>query len=78
MRTTVQLEDDTAAAVENLRREKGLGVSEAVNALIRRGLPPRDKRQRFVQETRDLGLKVDVTNIADAIELLEDPTSRVP
>lgn len=76
MRTTVQLEEDTAAAVENLRMEKGIGVSEAVNELIRLGLLAGEKRGRFVQKTRDLGLKIDVTNIADAIEILEDPMAR--
>lgn len=76
MRKTVQLDKDTAAAVKSLRKEKGLGVSEAVNALIRRGLLLRSERRRFIQETRDLGLKVDVTNIAGSIEFLEGPTTR--
>lgn len=76
MRTTIQFDEDTSAAVERLRREKGLGVSEAVNELIRRGLLPRQEQGRFVQKTRDLGLKVDVSNIADAIEILEGPAAR--
>ena len=76
MRTTIQLDEDTSAAVERLRREEGMGVSEAVNELIRRGLLPRQEQRRFVQKTRDLGLKVDVSNIADAIEILEGPAAR--
>ena len=39
MRTTVTLEKDAAAAVESLRRREGVGVSEAINRLIRAGLP---------------------------------------
>jgi len=76
MRTTVQFDDDTAAAIERLRRESGLGVSEAVNLLIRRGLLPRTTSQPFVQETHPLGLKIDVSNVADALEVLEGPQAR--
>ena len=31
MRTTVALDDDVVAAVERVRRERGLGLSEALN-----------------------------------------------
>ena len=55
MRTTLRLDDDTARAVEQCRRERGIGVSEAVNELIRRGLLPRDDRVAFRQRTRPLG-----------------------
>lgn len=41
MRTTVDLDEDTSRAVKQLREESGLGVSQAVNELIRRGLLPR-------------------------------------
>src|SRR3954447_3348982 len=45
MRTTVTLANDVAAAVERLRRERSIGVSEAVNELVRNGLAaPRRKR----------------------------------
>jgi len=76
MRTTVTFDDDTAAAIEKLRREKGLGVSEAVNELVRRGLLPRSERGRFVQRTHPLGLKVDVSNVAEALEVLEGALAR--
>jgi hypothetical protein len=61
--------------VEALRREAGLGVSEAVNELIRRGLLPREPAPAFVQRTRPLGLRVDVSNIGEAIETLEGPAA---
>jgi hypothetical protein len=76
MRTTIEFDDDTSSAIEQLRREEGLGVSEAVNELIRRGLLPRPERPRFEQQTRRLGLKIDVSNIADAVEVLEGPQTR--
>ncbi len=38
MRTTVTLDPDVAAAVSHLRTERGIGVSAAINDLVRRGL----------------------------------------
>ncbi|MEJ5254091.1 MAG: ribbon-helix-helix protein, CopG family [Acidimicrobiales bacterium] len=76
MRTTVTFDDDTARAVEQLRRERGVGVSEAVNELIRRGLVQRPQRAAFRQQTRRLGLTIDVSNVAEALEVLEGPRSR--
>jgi antitoxin component of RelBE/YafQ-DinJ toxin-antitoxin module len=76
MRTTIEFDADTAAAVEAIRREMGLGVSEAVNTLIRRGLLPRAKSTPFVQQTQALGIKVDVSNVAEALENLEGSQAR--
>ena len=77
MRTTVDLDDDTAAAVDNLRRAERLGLSEAVNQLIRRGLIARVGDQPpFVARTHPLGLRVDVSNVADALEALEGLDAR--
>lgn len=76
MRTTVLLDDDTAAAIQKLRREQGKGVSEAINELIRRGLRPPPVSERFVQRTHRLGAMIDVSNVADAIETLEGPAAR--
>lgn len=76
MRTTVELSDDTAAAVDRARRDLGIGVSEAVNELIRRGLMPREGRHVFRQRTRRLGLRVDVSNVSAALEDLEGVESR--
>ena len=76
MRTTVNLEKDVAAAVDRLRRERSLGVSEAVNELIRAGLTNRREGSPFEQRSRPLGLRVDVTNVAETLEQLEGPTHR--
>jgi hypothetical protein len=80
MRTTISLDDDVQAAVDQLRRAEGIGMSEAVNRLARGGLVRADrgrsKPTRFVQQTARLGVRLDVTSIADAIEQLDGPTAR--
>ncbi len=79
MRTTVTLDDDVAAAIDRLRRERGVGVSEAVNELVRSGLSESGKpgrRRSFRQRTARLGLKVDVSNVAEVLEVLDEPRRR--
>jgi hypothetical protein len=71
MRTTVEFDEDTATAIADLRRELGIGVSEAVNELIRRGLLPRLQSRPFRQGTRRLGLRIDVSDVAGALEVLD-------
>jgi hypothetical protein len=76
MRTTVTLDDDVAAAVQQLRLERGVGVSEAVNRLARAGLTVKASRTPFRQRSVPMGMNVDVTNVAEALELLDGPASR--
>jgi Arc/MetJ family transcription regulator len=76
MRTTVSLDDDVAAAVDQLRRERRLGLSEAVNELIRLALRTPRSRPAFRQRTAALGLRVDVSNVAEALDLLDGPAAR--
>lgn len=77
MRTTLTLADDVAAAVERLRRERSLGMSEAVNELVRAGLTSeRAEREPFRQKTYDLGVGIDASNVGEAIETLDGPTAR--
>jgi len=76
MRTTVTFDDDTRMAIERLRRERALGLSEAVNELIRAGLGRRRGQRPFAQRTRPIGLRIDVGNIAEAIEELDGPATR--
>jgi hypothetical protein len=72
MRTTVRLDEDVLAAAEHLRRELHVGLSQAVNELARRGMQRSVAHRPFRQRTRPLGLRVDVTNVAEALELLEE------
>jgi hypothetical protein len=76
MRTTVTLAPDVAAVVEALRRERGLGVSEAINELVRSGLSADQSRHPFRQTAHDLGSGLDISNIAEAIETLDGPAAR--
>jgi Ribbon-helix-helix protein, copG family len=77
MRTTVTLADDVAAAVERLRRERSLGMSEAINELVRAGLiKGQEHPAPFRQKAHDLGLGIDFSNIGDTLETLDGPASR--
>lgn len=76
MRTTVDLDDDTARAIERVRRERGIGLSEAVNELLRRGLLHQAPTKAFSQSTHPLGARIDVSNVAEALDLLEGPARR--
>jgi hypothetical protein len=72
MRTTFTLDDDVAAEVERLRREEGLGLSEAVNRLIRQGMARPPRPETYEHRTASIGLKVDVTDIGQVLDLLDD------
>ena len=76
MRTTITLDRDVAQAVQRLRRQRGLGLSEAVNDLIRLGLRAKRPRRSFRQGTHALGLRIDVRNVAEALEQLDGPAAR--
>lgn len=72
MRTTITLADDVAAAIEQMRRERGTGLSESVNELVRRGLATPEAAGRFTQRTSDMGQALlpldDVAGLLDAID----------
>lgn len=74
MRTTVHLDDEVLAAAAQLQRERHIGLSEAVNELARSGLRahPTGASGSFQQRTSDLGVHIDVSNVADALELLDN------
>jgi len=76
MRTTLTLADDVAAAVEHLRRERSMGMSEAVNELVRAGLTKQEAAAPFRQKAHDLGRGIDFSNVAEAIETLDGPATR--
>jgi len=77
MRTTVTLDADVAAAVESLRRERHVGVSAAVNELIRSGLSRAPSTAKpFVQRSSAMGARMDIANVADVLEVLDGPAAR--
>jgi hypothetical protein len=73
MRMRVTLDEDVAAAVEQLCRDRSMGVREAVNQLIRAGLQAAPRRRPFRQESQRLGLRIDVNSVGDALDRLEGP-----
>jgi DNA-binding HxlR family transcriptional regulator len=77
-RTTVALADDVMAELQRLRRERSISLSQALNELVRAGMiRKKEPRKKFVQRTHDLGRAyIDVTNVAEALELAEDPCYR--
>ncbi|MCL1922728.1 MAG: ribbon-helix-helix domain-containing protein [Propionibacteriaceae bacterium] len=77
MRTTVRLDPDVASAVEHLLRTSRISQSGAINLLARRGLERTPEPSTvFTQRTTDLGLTIDVSNIAEALDHLDqlDPS----
>ncbi len=77
MRTTVTFDKDVAAAVRELQRSRSIGLSEAVNELIRKGLiESKRPRKPFKQRTYDMGLLIDVTDVAEALDIAEGPFRR--
>lgn len=76
MRTTLSLDDDVTAAVQRLREERHIGLSDAVNELIRAGLAAPARRPAFRQRTASLGLRIDVSSVADALERLDGVEAR--
>ena len=77
MRTTVTLASDVAAAVERLQRDRGRGVSDAVNELIRRGLTSPTGRPPFRQSTSAMGEStLPLDDVAGLLEVLDGPATR--
>lgn len=72
MRTTITIADDVFAEMERLREREGLGPSEAINALARRGMARRETgRVDYVHRSSEVGIRVDVTDIGAVLELLD-------
>jgi hypothetical protein len=60
MRTTLTLEDDVASEIERLRAQRGTGLKETINAVLRAGIvalraPKPRGRARFRTEPASLG-----------------------
>lgn len=79
MRTTIRLDPEIAAAAQRLSQERHIGLGAAVNELARAGLARSgEQTPRFRQRTAKVGLRVDVTNVADALELLDTDGAEQP
>ena len=74
MRTTLTIDDDVAAMLEQLRKKSGAGLKDLVNEALRRGLRELVVRQRprtpFRTRSVDLG-RVRIASIDNITEVLE-------
>ena len=76
MRTTLTLDDDVAAQLEHLRRQRDLKFRELVNDVLRRGLRDMSAgpRRRDAVRTRtfDMGKPlINIDNVAEPLGHLE-------
>lgn len=76
MRTTVNLDPEAEAAVAGLRRDTGLGLSEAVNLLIQRGAFAPRRDYVFPTLSVDMGAKIPLDRTSEVLDLLEDADRR--
>jgi hypothetical protein len=82
MRTTLTLDPDVAAALERVRDARGLGLKEAVNEAMRRGLAQLDERPSpmppFRTRAVNLGpcLLGNVDDVSEALALAEGEDHR--
>ena len=73
MRTTIDLDDDVAAAAQALQLERGIGRSKAFNELARRGIARREgKRSAYRLRPAELSARLDVSNIGEVLETLDE------
>jgi hypothetical protein len=74
MRTTLTIDDDVAAMLEQLRKKSGAGLKDLVNEALRRGLRELVVRPRprapFRTRSVDLG-RVRIASIDNITEVLE-------
>lgn len=81
MRTTLTLDDDVQAKLENEARREGKSFKEIVNFYLRLGLTARQRyepRKKFTVRARPMGLRdgLSLVSVARLIEELEGPLQR--
>jgi hypothetical protein len=72
VRTTINLEDDVISEVAKLQRDRGIGLSAAVNELARAGFKNARRDYQYEHVTHDMGALIDLSDVADVLELLDD------
>ena len=66
------LDDEVSAAIDRIRQDEGIGLSEALNRLAKQGLTAGEPSKRYVHRSVPLRARVDITNIGDVLDLLDD------
>ncbi|MDQ1247597.1 MAG: hypothetical protein QG597_1967 [Actinomycetota bacterium] len=70
--TTYTPAPDVEAEIQRLSKELGIGVSEAINRLARRGIAAgREPVARFHQRSNSMGAKIPVDNIGAVLDELD-------
>lgn len=74
MRTTVTLDEDVAAAVRAMMRERGISFKEAINTALRSGLGSIPEPQPYATPTKPMGARTgfDVEKALGVAAALED------
>jgi len=74
MRTTVTLDEDIAAKLKTLCRERRISFKEAINSTLRAGFGQGRKPKPFRQKTYDLRVRpgVDLDQALELVAALED------
>jgi len=82
MRTTLTIEDDVAAQIAKLRRERSASLRDIINEGLRRGLramgEPKRKRRPFRTEEASLGrcLLPTIDDVSEALAIAEGESFR--
>jgi hypothetical protein len=82
MRTTITLEDDVAASLKRLEKQRGVKFKRLINEALREGIKsmvaPRRKRVVFHTRSVDLGscLAGNIDNVAEVIAVAEGESYR--
>ena len=76
MRTTLTIDDDLAARIEELRRSRGLSLKKTINSLLRdaleqQSMPPRARRFRSKTHKLKLRAGYDPTKLNQLADELE-------
>jgi Arc/MetJ family transcription regulator len=77
MRTTLTLDDDVAATLERLRRNRRISLKHLVNEALRRGLNDMGRRRRPRQHVRTRAVALgrvrvaSIDNIGEALAIAE-------
>ncbi len=71
MRTTLTLDDDVAATLEKLRRDRRIGLKQLINEALRRGLNDMGRRPREPMRTQAVALgRLRISSIDNIGEVL--------
>ncbi|MCP1388553.1 hypothetical protein M5J20_10245 [Corynebacterium sp. TA-R-1] len=72
MRLTIRVDGEVYAAAKEEAAARGVSIGQAINEFARVGLKHTPAVEPFVQKTYPMGMKLDCTNIAEVLDLLDN------